>query len=80
MAYGSSQARDQTLASAATQAAAFGFLTHCTTVGTPLLDFFFTRAQGELVPPDKSVDMAGKFRVLHHSMPEVPVLPCANNI
>ena len=39
----SSQARDQTLASSATQAAAAGFLTHCAIAGTPLcMKFFFS--------------------------------------
>lgn len=37
--YGSSQARDQTCASAATQAAIVGSLTLCARAGTPMLDF-----------------------------------------
>ena len=39
--YGNSQARDQMHTSAATQAAAVGFLTQCTTAGTPSVHFFF---------------------------------------
>ena len=35
MAYGNSQARNQTRASVETQAAVVRFLTHCTTAGTP---------------------------------------------